>query len=452
MNPSHLLLRRALATVARPAPARTLACVALSITLGIGTVRAADAPAASAFPAAAASADGAGSSARPARPVYMLSDLLALAATGSPLLTSSSAEEAVARAGAITARAWPGTEVSLDAGRIPARSLAPSGTTAIVSVSQPLENPWLRQARADAAGERIELAQAQTGVARSAVAASVRRAFAQTQRFRDEAHAFEDDLALASQIRDRVAVKVQVGEAARFDLERAEGEVELARKNLLGARMRADQAILELRQHVGPSMPHAFEMGGPASDLPALVDADLDALAGEAMLNSPQIRLAQRRLALSQHQLAQERGATLPQFALRATREQEPEGAVSRVGAVVTLALGDRRRGPLEEASARVALATRELERQQFELRAGLDVAWAAYRSARALTAAIEGGILERARTVLRIAEAAYRLGERGILEYLDAQRQFRLLRNELIAARAEQHAARIDIERLIGR
>ena len=47
------------------------------------------------------------------------------------------------------------------------------------------------------------------------------------------------------------------------------------------------------------------------------------------------------------------------------------------------------------------------------------------------------------------VAEAAYRFGERGILDYLDAQRVFRAARNELIAARYELQLAVIEIERL---
>ena len=47
------------------------------------------------------------------------------------------------------------------------------------------------------------------------------------------------------------------------------------------------------------------------------------------------------------------------------------------------------------------------------------------------------------------IAEAAYRFGERGILEYLDARRQFRLVRADLIAARYELYASKTELERL---
>jgi cobalt-zinc-cadmium efflux system outer membrane protein len=47
------------------------------------------------------------------------------------------------------------------------------------------------------------------------------------------------------------------------------------------------------------------------------------------------------------------------------------------------------------------------------------------------------------------VAEAAYRFGERGFLEVLDAQRVFRAARAELITGRYELAAAWVEIERL---
>jgi cobalt-zinc-cadmium efflux system outer membrane protein len=49
------------------------------------------------------------------------------------------------------------------------------------------------------------------------------------------------------------------------------------------------------------------------------------------------------------------------------------------------------------------------------------------------------------------VADAAYRFGERGFMEVLDAQRVLRTVRTELVAARFEQQAALIEIERLRG-
>ena len=62
---------------------------------------------------------------------------------------------------------------------------------------------------------------------------------------------------------------------------------------------------------------------------------------------------------------------------------------------------------------------------------------------------ALETGIVREAEAALKVAEAAYRFGERGILDFLDAQRVFRAVRNELISARFELSAAVVEIERL---
>jgi cobalt-zinc-cadmium efflux system outer membrane protein len=64
---------------------------------------------------------------------------------------------------------------------------------------------------------------------------------------------------------------------------------------------------------------------------------------------------------------------------------------------------------------------------------------------------AFEGGLLRQAQQSLRVAEAAYRFGERGIIEYLDAQRTLRLVRQDYANALFEARYALIELERLIG-
>ena len=50
------------------------------------------------------------------------------------------------------------------------------------------------------------------------------------------------------------------------------------------------------------------------------------------------------------------------------------------------------------------------------------------------------------------MAEAAYRFGERGILDVLDAQRVLRGVRADLLQARFQLQTARISLEQLSGR
>ena len=58
----------------------------------------------------------------------------------------------------------------------------------------------------------------------------------------------------------------------------------------------------------------------------------------------------------------------------------------------------------------------------------------------------------EIAEAAVRVAEAAYRFGERGILDVLDAQRVLRSARLNLLEARFQVQSARIELETLAGR
>ncbi len=71
---------------------------------------------------------------------------------------------------------------------------------------------------------------------------------------------------------------------------------------------------------------------------------------------------------------------------------------------------------------------------------------------ARLRVEALSQGVLRAAEEAARVAEAAYRFGERGILDVLDAQRVLRTVRADLLQARYQQQAARISLEQLSGR
>jgi cobalt-zinc-cadmium efflux system outer membrane protein len=58
---------------------------------------------------------------------------------------------------------------------------------------------------------------------------------------------------------------------------------------------------------------------------------------------------------------------------------------------------------------------------------------------------------MREAEAALRVAQAAYRFGERGILDVLDAQRVLRGVRADLIQARYQLQEARIKLDQLVG-
>ena len=58
---------------------------------------------------------------------------------------------------------------------------------------------------------------------------------------------------------------------------------------------------------------------------------------------------------------------------------------------------------------------------------------------------------MREAEAAVRVAQAAYRFGERGILDVLDAQRVLRGVRADLIQARFQLQEARIKLDQLVG-
>jgi cobalt-zinc-cadmium efflux system outer membrane protein len=397
-------------------------------------------------PAAASASPGAAS-----RPVYSLAQLIEIARRESPALGVSRADELAARAGLVTARAYPNPELEFEGGSV-RPTYSGNGSSSTIVIGQPIENPWLRDSRLKAAESGLEVARARTGALQANLNAELRRRYFEMVRQKEQLQAFRDDLLLTEQIRERVQLRVRSGEAPRFDLVRAESEMAVALKNVDASTLRLRAAASELRQIVSPALPDDFDVQVEPAELRPLEEGDYQAMKQALGERNPEVLVSRQEVGQAERQVALERDLVLPQVTLRAMQERDASITINRIGAALTVPLVNRREGPIQQAQAQAARARLALDQRRFEAQAALDAAWLSYRSALSRATALEGGILERARDVVGIAEAAYRYGERGILEFLDAQRQFRLVRNELIQARFELQSARSELDRLAGR
>lgn len=109
----------------------------------------------------------------------------------------------------------------------------------------------------------------------------------------------------------------------------------------------------------------------------------------------------------------------------------------------------NRREGPVAEAVAELRQSQALSDARQLELLAAVDNAYGRYQLASQSLAAFEQGILQQAEQSVTAAEVAYRLGERGILEVLDAQRVLRTVRLDFLNAQYERQFALIDLDEL---
>ncbi len=175
----------------------------------------------------------------------------------------------------------------------------------------------------------------------------------------------------------------------------------------------------------------------------------LDALRTELVVRNPELARAQAEVRRAERQLELERLRRHPELAVKVAEDRDVELRNTRIGVMAIVPLWDQRRGQVAEAGALLQKSRSDRDSQELNLLQALEASYRHYEIARNQVNALENGILREAEAALKVAEAAYRFGERGILDYLDAQRVFRAARNELIAARYELQLAVIEIERL---
>jgi outer membrane protein, heavy metal efflux system len=282
--------------------------------------------------------------------------------------------------------------------------------------------------------------------------AAIKARYFEVLKRQEEINAAKEELQLTEQIRERVAIRFKSGEGARFDLLRAETEVALADKELAKINSRLAEARSLLRQVVSTSLPETFvlqEQQFPQLAQARLAESNLQNLLDSAQTHNPEIQRSTNEWTRAEKRIQFEQASINPGVSLHLGHDREPDFRSTRIGVALSVPLWDRKQGPIAEARGQAARNKTDTELLRFELEQTVRAAWQQYQAALNSVQAFEGGILERARDVVRIAEAAYRLGERGILEYLDSRRQFRAVRAELIVARLELQLAITELERL---
>ena len=379
---------------------------------------------------------------------FDLASLEALAISSSRSLLAARDQVTAARFAVDSAGAFPNPELEYLSGTARARSPGGNpGDARSLTLTQPLDMPWRRSARIGAAEAGLESASAGSRMFEADLLARLRGRYFEVLRRQAELGNAREDAVLMEGVRSRIALRVETGEAPRFELIKADAEMLNAQKTSQAAGFRVEQARSLLRQAVGGALPGEFKLTSRLRDVPVLTPIDL--VRQQMAESSPDLARGRAEMVRAQRQLELERAQRWPTLALKASVDEDPDMRASKLGVVLSIPLWDRRSGPLGEAAAHLSRARNELEAQQYALSQGLEVAYQQYEIAQTQVTALESGIVRQAEAALKVAEAAYRFGERGFLEVLDAQRVFRAARAELIAARYELATAWVEIERL---
>lgn len=386
-------------------------------------------------------------------PEFDVQQLVATVLAHNPALLAAAQSVQVARASVTTASAllnprlewgrgpWQGSDPTVSAGQ--------SGQT--WSVAQPIENPRLREARIDAAQAGQRSTEQQLAMVRNDLIAQLRLRIHEVLLHQAEADAASEALTLLEQVRHRVRVRVDSGEAARYELIKADSEVINARERQQSAALKAQQSLLVINRLAAGQLPAQWRLK-PGVATERQESLDLARLQQQARQVNPELQALRHELQRSELRLKVARASIVPSVDLRYTEMRDPQVRQSQWGVSMQLPLLDQRRGPVAEASAEVERTRVLYEGRQAELEQQVLLAWRALEMARLRVEALSQGVLKEAESALRVAEAAYRFGERGILDVLDAQRVLRTVRADLLQARFQQQTARITLEQLAGR
>lgn len=380
---------------------------------------------------------------------YDLPALERMALSGSRAALAARDQVTAASHAVTSARAFPNPELEYLGGETRLRGPAGTpGSVRSIALTQPLDLPWQRQPRIAAAEAGLAASQAAGRAFEADLVASLRLRYFELLRRDAELRNAREDASLMESLRGRIALRVELGEAPRFELIKADAEMLNAQKVAQAASFRYEQARSQLRQVVGGDLPGDFVVLGSQRDVPELPAREL---VGERLAVSPDLVRGRAEVVRAERLLELERARRLPGVALKAGLDEDPELRATKVGVVVSIPLWDRRSGPVGEAAAELSRARNALAAQEFSLEQQLAVAFQQYDIALAQVTALESGILRQAESARKVAEAAYRFGERGFIEVIDAQRVYRAARFELIAARYELAAAWVEVERLLA-
>lgn len=379
---------------------------------------------------------------------FSLKEALDLAAAKHPLLSAAQAGVQRAEAGTLTAKAYPNPNASGQSGRqmvrIPGNV---TGYVQILSFSQQLELGALRPARLRAAEQARNVAEVSLEARRLIVLSGVRRAFFGVLRRQGEMTILGENLKLVEEMRRRIQVGVEAGETARLELVRAEAEVATARAQMTGSQIRVIEAMAGFRAAVGTEIPDNVTLKGEL-DPPAQL-APIEELEQQALARQPVLRLARTEVQRSEAQLALERAQRVPQPSVRVDYERFPDVPNWRFGVDIPLPFWNRREGPIAEAAALTRQMAAEEQARRVEVLTAIDGAFQRYQAASEQLAAFELGILKEAEAALNAAQTAFQLGERGIIDVLDAQRVLRSVRLDYLNAQFDRQAALVDLDEL---
>jgi cobalt-zinc-cadmium efflux system outer membrane protein len=375
---------------------------------------------------------------------------IAAAKQNSPRLHEAASVVQRARAAGRTARAYLNPSLEIFQGEQYARPIATPGVPGSLwhyAAYQTIEIPSERRARQQLAQSAVASSQSGAEALTLSVVSQVKHAFYNALRRREEIGHSEENLQLVRDLHHRVQVEVDVGEKGGLELTRAEAELARAQFTVRSAQLEYANSIALLRVAIAAPANANLDPQGkfePRTPLPPS-----EAVQENVLRTHPAVAQTQADIQTARAALRRERALRIPQPTAFAEFENQPDLRFWRAGVTIPIPLWDRRQGQIGEAKAAISQSTAVLDQRRLELVSALERAYEQYQLADQQATSLEAGSLRAAESAVDAAKSAYRFGERGIVEVLDAQRVLQGVRGDLLDAQFVRQSALVDLEEL---
>ena len=326
-----------------------------------------------------------------------------------------------------------------------------------VRLDQVFERGNKRALRTEAAEFQMQAADAQVLDATRLQLMQLRQAFSTALLARDNVRVAEENLGLTNDTERLITARVKAGDAPEWDLIKFQANQVQFQRDLTTTRLAYQQAVRDVLSVLG--IPLVPGEGPPLLDLigdlrvPGLVtlDTSLEALHQQALLQRPDVQVAQKNLDAAQRTLELARAQRRRDVDVGL--EYQRNGGDNTVGVTMSVPLfwSHKFEGQINQGLAQRQQTNVTLEQTRQQVLAEVDKAYQMYQASRHLLQVYTTEAQTRAEESLRIAAASYRQGATSLLELQEAQRTLNQTRLATNQAFFDYHMSLYQLEQAVG-
>jgi len=246
-------------------------------------------------------------------------------------------------------------------------------------------------------------------------------------------------------------IRLKVGDISATDFTRIEVESLKAQGDQDQAKTALNQARADLLLLLGwpeNSMDISAVEAWPEAN-PGIAKAGLDQLAVQAMERRPDLQAARVRIDQAGKMLTLANRLAIPDVTVSAFYQRDPGNFFTEsagVGVSVPLPLFYRQEGEISKARVSLNSAELSLKQSEQEVKAEVMKALSAWQSAEAISQRFETSVIKRIETLRKAQEIAYQKGAVGLLDLIDAERNYKAMMLDYYTALANRSNAWADL------